>query len=107
MVSINQLNNKAREESHTTDQLAGCSKHTLCITMGLFLRKSYEAGAELLTRRSRDFLTVHLAVIEQNGFCPVRHTHSMYFHLTAVLPSKLKHPNLMLSTTILGLICQI
>jgi len=92
---MNQLNQKVPEKSHATDQLAFSSKHTLCITMRLFLRKSYEAGAELLRRRSRDFLSVHLAVIEQNGFCPFRHTHSMYFHLTAVLPSKLKHPNLM------------
>jgi hypothetical protein len=95
------------ENSPATDQLAGCNKHTLYNTMRIFLRKSYEAGAELLPRTSRDFLSVHLAGIEKNDSCLIRHRYN-YFHLTDVLHSKLKHRNLMLPTkTILGLIYQI
>jgi len=70
MKSINQLNYKTPEKSHATDELACCSKHTLYITTRLFLRKSYAAGAELLSRRACDFLSVEMGVIE--GMTPVQ-----------------------------------
>jgi len=41
-----------------------------------FSAESYEAGAELLLWKACDFLSVHLAGIEKQDSCPVRHTHS-------------------------------
>ena len=64
------------EKSRATDQLAVCSQHTLCITMRRLLRKSYEAGAELLPWRACDCLSENWAGIEKKDSCPVRHTHS-------------------------------
>jgi len=77
VISINQLNYKAPDKSHATDQLACCSQHTLYITMRLFMRKSYEAGAEMLPRRACDMLSVHLGGIEKNGSCSVRYSHTL------------------------------
>jgi len=65
MISINHLNYKAPEKSDANDELACCSKHTLYITIGLFLCKSYGAGAELQPSRACDFLSAHLGVIER------------------------------------------